>query len=40
MEKNIKILLIEDHAGDAYLIEDRLEEFANFLFMNLKVSGH
>lgn len=30
MEKNIKILLIEDNPGDAYLIEEHLEEFANF----------
>ena len=30
MEKNIKILLIEDNSGDAYLIEEQLEEFANF----------
>jgi CheY-like chemotaxis protein len=30
MEKNIRILLIEDNPGDAYLIEDRLEESANF----------
>ncbi len=30
MEKNIKILLIEDNSGDAYLIEEYLEEFANF----------
>jgi two-component system, cell cycle sensor histidine kinase and response regulator CckA len=28
--KNIKILLIEDNSGDAYLIEEHLEEFANF----------
>ena len=32
MEKNIKILLIEDNPGDAYLIEDHLEEFANFSY--------
>ena len=32
MERNIKILLIEDNSGDAYLIEDRLEEFANFSY--------
>jgi CheY-like chemotaxis protein len=32
MKKNIKILLIEDNSGDAYLIEDRLEEFANFSY--------
>jgi CheY-like chemotaxis protein len=30
MEENVKILLIEDNSGDAYLIEDHLEEFANF----------
>jgi CheY-like chemotaxis protein len=30
MEKNIKILLIEDNSGDAYLVEEHLEEFANF----------
>lgn len=30
MGKNIKILLIEDNPGDAYLIEEYLEEFANF----------
>jgi DNA-binding NtrC family response regulator len=32
MEKKIKILLIEDNPGDAYLIEEQLEEFANFLY--------
>ena len=32
MEKNIKILLIEDNPGDAYLIEDHLEEFAKFSY--------
>ena len=32
MEENIKILIIEDNPGDAYLIEDHLEEFANFSF--------
>ena len=32
MEKNIRILLIEDNLGDAYLIEDHLEEFANFSY--------
>jgi len=32
MEKNIKILLIEDNPGDAYLIEEYLEEFANFSY--------
>jgi CheY-like chemotaxis protein len=30
MGKNIKILLIEDNPGDAYLIEEHLEEFATF----------
>ena len=33
MEENIKILLIEDNPGDAYLIEEHLEEFANFSYM-------
>ena len=28
MEKNIKILLIEDNSGDTYLIEEHLEELA------------
>lgn len=32
MEKYIKILLIEDNPGDAYLIEEYLEEFANFSY--------
>jgi CheY-like chemotaxis protein len=32
MAKSIKILLIEDNPGDAYLIEDHLEEFANFSY--------
>jgi len=32
MEKKIKILLIEDNPGDAYLIEEHLEEFANFSY--------
>ena len=32
MGENIKILLIEDNSGDAYLIEDHLEEFANFSY--------
>jgi len=32
MEKNIKILLIEDNPEDAYLIEEHLEEFANFSY--------
>ena len=30
--KKIKILLIEDNPGDAYLIEDNLEEFADFSY--------
>jgi CheY-like chemotaxis protein len=33
MGENIKILLIEDNPGDAYLIEEHLEEFANFSYM-------
>jgi CheY-like chemotaxis protein len=32
MEKNIKILLIEDNPGDAYLIKDQIEEFSNFTY--------
>lgn len=32
MGKNIKILLIEDNPGDAYLIEEHLEEFAKFSY--------
>ena len=32
MGGNIRILLIEDNPGDAYLIEDHLEEFANFSY--------
>ena len=32
MRENIKILLIEDNTGDAYLIEEHLGEFANFSF--------
>lgn len=32
MGGNIKILLIEDNPGDAYLIEEYLEEFANFSY--------
>jgi DNA-binding response OmpR family regulator len=32
MGENIKILLIEDNSGDAYLIEDHLEEFADFSY--------
>jgi CheY-like chemotaxis protein len=32
MVKNIKILIIEDNPGDAYLIEDHLEEFASFSY--------
>jgi DNA-binding response OmpR family regulator len=30
--KNIKILLIEDNSGDTYLIEEHLEEFADFSY--------
>ena len=30
--KNIKILLIEDNSGDAYLIEEYLKESANFSY--------
>jgi CheY-like chemotaxis protein len=30
MGEKVKILLVEDNPGDAYLIEDHLEEFANF----------
>ena len=32
MENNFKILLIEDNLGDAYLIEEYLEEFDNFSY--------
>jgi CheY-like chemotaxis protein len=32
MEKIINILVIEDNLGDAYLIEEHLEEFANFSY--------
>jgi two-component system, cell cycle sensor histidine kinase and response regulator CckA len=32
MEKNIRILLIEDNSGDAYLIEEYLSESANFSY--------
>ena len=32
MGENIKILLIEDNPGDAYLIGEHLEEFANFSY--------
>lgn len=32
MEKHIKILLVEDNPGDAYLIGEQLEEFANFTY--------
>jgi len=32
MGENIKILLIEDNLGDAYLIEEHLDEFANFSY--------
>ena len=31
--ENIRILVIEDNPGDAYLIEEHLEEFANFSYM-------
>jgi PAS domain S-box-containing protein len=37
MEKNIKILLIEDNPGDAYLIGEQLEEFANFSYKLVNV---
>ena len=32
MEENIKILLIEDNPGDTYLIEEHIEEFADFSY--------
>jgi len=32
MGENIKILLIEDNSGDAYLVEEQLEELANFSY--------
>jgi CheY-like chemotaxis protein len=32
MGENIKILLIEDNPGDVYLIEEHLEEFADFSY--------
>ena len=32
MGENIKILLLEDNPGDAYLIEEHLEEFASFSY--------
>jgi CheY-like chemotaxis protein len=32
MGENIRILLIEDNPGDAYLIGEHLEEFANFSY--------
>jgi CheY-like chemotaxis protein len=32
MGEGIKILLIEDNSGDAYLIEEHLEEFADFSY--------
>jgi len=32
MGEDIKILLIEGNSGDAYLIEDHLDEFANFSY--------
>jgi DNA-binding response OmpR family regulator len=38
MGENIKILLIEDNLGDSYLIEDHLEEFANFSYELKKVA--
>jgi CheY-like chemotaxis protein len=37
MEKKTKILLIEDNPGDAYLIEENLEEFANFPYKFINV---
>jgi CheY-like chemotaxis protein len=33
MDKNIKILLIEDNPGDAYLIKEQLEEIATFSYI-------
>lgn len=36
MGEDIKILLIEDNPGDAFLIEEHLDEFANF-HINLKL---
>ncbi len=32
MGNNIKILLIEDNPGDAFLIEEHLDEFADFSY--------
>ena len=32
MSSITKILLIEDNSGDVYLIEEYLEEFANFSY--------
>jgi DNA-binding response OmpR family regulator len=32
MKKYIKILVIEDNPGDAYLVEEQLEEFANYSY--------
>ena len=32
MGENVRILLIEDNPGDAYLIEEHFEEFANFSY--------
>jgi PAS domain S-box-containing protein len=37
MEKHIKILLVEDNPGDAYLIGEQLEEFANFTYKLINV---
>lgn len=41
MEKNIKILLIEDNPGDVGLIEEHLEEFADFSYeiKNVEILG-
>jgi two-component system cell cycle response regulator len=33
MEKNIKILFIEDNPGDTYLIKEHIEEFATFSYV-------
>jgi Response regulator containing CheY-like receiver, AAA-type ATPase, and DNA-binding domains len=38
MGENIKILLIEDNLGDSFLIEEHLDEFANFSY-KLKIVG-
>lgn len=37
MKHSIKILLVEDNQGDAFLIEDHLEEFASFSYELIKV---